>query len=171
MAVRRILQLGNPLLREISRPVTSLAEAQPVLADLRDTLHDFQSSHGFGRGIAAVQIGTALRVVYIEIGGAAYSIVNPVFEFLSEEKFTLWDDCFSFPDLLVRVERSTSARLRFHGSDGTSQTLTAERDFAELLQHEVDHLDGILAIDRAIDRHSWCWRSEYQARADAESAL
>jgi peptide deformylase len=170
MAVRRILQLGNPLLREISRPVKCAAEAHPVLADLRDTLHNFQSTHGFGRGIAAVQIGVPLRVIYIEIHGAAYSIVNPVFESLSDEKFELWDDCFSFPDLLVRVERSISARLRYDGSDGTSEMLTAERDFAELLQHEVDHLDGILAIDRAIDRHSWCWRSEYPVRADSESA-
>jgi peptide deformylase len=109
-------------------------------------------------------------VIYIEIHGAAYSIVNPVFESLSDEKFELWDDCFSFPDLLVRVQRSISARLRYDGSDGTSEMLMAERDFAELLQHEVDHLDGILAIDRAIDRHSWCWRSEYPVRADAESA-
>ena len=161
MAVRRILQLGNPLLRQISIPASSPAEAQPVLEDLRDTLHDFQRTHGFGRGIAAVQIGVPLRVIYIEIGGAAYAIVNPVFEALSEQKFQLWDDCFSFPDLLVRVERSLSVRLRYEDAGGVTQVLQAERDFAELLQHEVDHLEGILAIDRAIDRNSWCLRSEY----------
>lgn len=164
MPVRRILPLGNPLLREVSQPVALIADAQPVLADLRDTLHQFQRAHGFGRGIAAVQIGTPLRVIYIEIGGVAYALVNPAFEFLSAEKFSLWDDCFSFPDLLVRVERSVSVRLRYEDEQGAPQRLDAERDFAELLQHEVDHLDGILAIDRAIDRHSWCLRGEYQAR-------
>ena len=164
MPVCRILQLGDPLLREVSRPVASVPEAGPVLADLRDTLHDFQRGHGFGRGIAAVQIGVPLRILYVEIGGAAYRIVNPVFEFLSDEKFSLWDDCFSFPDLLVRVERSVSVRLRYTDARSAPQVLSAERDFAELLQHEVDHLDGILAIDRAMDRNSWCVRSEYRAR-------
>lgn len=159
MAVRRILQLGDSLLREISRPVASPAEAQPVLADLRDTLHQFQRQHGFGRGISAVQIGVPLRVIYIEIAGASYELVNPVWEYLSDEKFQLWDDCFSFPDLLVRLERSVAVRLRY--DDGH---LEAEGAFAELLQHEMDHLDGILAIDRALDRDSWCVRSEYLAR-------
>ena len=164
MSVCRILQLGDPLLREVSRPAACTAEAGPVLADLRDTLHEFQRGHGFGRGIAAVQIGVPLRVIYVEIGGVAYAMVNPAFEFLSDEKFALWDDCFSFPDLLVRVERSVSVRLRYEDAEGAPQVLEAERDFSELLQHEVDHLDGILAIDRAIDRNSWCVRSEYRAR-------
>ena len=166
MAVRRIRQLGDPLLREVSRPAASFAEAEAVLADLRDTLHDFQRGHGFGRGIAAVQIGIPQRVIYIEIGGAAYTIVNPVVEFLSEEKFTLWDDCFSFPDLLVKVERSVSMQLRYEDAQGV-QVLRAERDFSELLQHEVDHLDGILAIDRAMDRNSWRTRTQHE-NADPE---
>lgn len=170
MAVRRILQLGDPLLREVSRPVASLEEARPVLSDLRDTLHDFRRGHGFGRGIAAVQIGVPLRLIYIEIGGSAYAMVNPAFEFVSAEKFSLWDDCFSFPDLLVRVERSVSVRLRYEDVEGARHALAADHDFAELLQHEVDHLDGILAIDRAIDRNSWCTRSEYQARRGFSTA-
>src|SRR5262249_49285047 len=110
MAIRRIIQLGDPLLRRISAPVL---EAESVLADLRDTLHEFQRTHGFGRGISAVQIGEPVRVIYMEFEGKPYSLINPEFDFLSEEKFRLWDDCFSFPDLLVWLERSATARLHY----------------------------------------------------------
>ena len=63
----------------------------PVLTDLRDTLHEFQRTHGFGRGISAVQIGVPLRVIYMECEGDRYSLVNPQFEYLSAETFEMWD--------------------------------------------------------------------------------
>ena len=167
MAVCRILQLGDPLLRNVSRPVAEIREAAPVLADLRDTLHEFQIAHGFGRGIAAVQIGALLRVIYIEFRGRAYCLINPEAQWLSPETFTLWDDCFSFPDLLVKVARSGAARITYLDEFGTPQIIEAGREFAELLQHELDHLDGILAIDRALDRDSFCTRREHLRRAEA----
>src|SRR5512132_730287 len=105
MSARRIIQLGDPLLRAISTPVAYAPEAERVFEDLRDTLHEFQRTHGFGRGISAVQIGEPKRLIYIEFEGAAYRLQNPVFRSRSEEKFCLWDDCFSFPDLLVLLER------------------------------------------------------------------
>src|ERR1700743_711936 len=110
MAVRRILQLGDPLLRKLSAPVATAAEAAPVFDDLRDTLHEFQRTHGFGRGISAVQIGVAERLIYMEFNGPPYCLINPEWEYKSAEKFHLWDDCFSFPNLLVRLERSRSVR-------------------------------------------------------------
>ena len=164
MAICRIRQLGDPILRESCALVENWRDALPVLADLRDTLHEFQRSHGFGRGIAAVQIGVALRVIYIEMAGRAFCFINPRWEFLSDEKFTLWDDCFSFPDLLVRVERSTTGRVSYIDETGEPRTLEVQRAFAELLQHEVDHLDGILAIDRAIGENALCTREEYNRR-------
>lgn len=97
MATRRILQLGDPLLRTISAPVSNPAGASAVVRDLRDTLHEFQRTHGFGRGISAVQIGEPVRLVYIEFEGTPYTIGNPEYEFQSAGKFRLWDDCFSFP--------------------------------------------------------------------------
>src|ERR1051325_9432767 len=106
MAVRRILQLGDPVLRSVSTPVPSFEEARSTFIDLRDTLHEFQRTNGFGRGISAVQIGETTRLIYIEFEGRAYLLLNPEFEYKSEEKFRLWDDCFSFPDLLVWLERS-----------------------------------------------------------------
>lgn len=164
MAVRRILQLGDPLLRVVSAPVTDPSAAAPVLQDLRDTLHEFQRTHGFGRGISAVQTGAAVRLIYIEFDGATYAICNPAYEYRSETKFRLWDDCFSFPDLLVHLERSEVVRVRYQDGHGQVRRLEASGPLSELLQHEIDHLDGILAIDRALDRNSLCTREEYVRR-------
>ena len=162
MPARRILQLGDPMLREKSPHVESPIDAASILEDLRDTLHAFRSKHGFGRGISAIQIGRPARVIYIEFEGKPYSLLNPVFESLGEERMRLWDDCFSFPDLLVYVERSSAVVLRYLDERGEPRTLQASGALSELLQHEMDHLDGILAIDRAIDRDSFRTREEHQ---------
>jgi peptide deformylase len=162
MAIRRILELGDPLLRCTSAEVTRIPDAYSTLDDLRDTLHEFQRTHGFGRGIAAVQIGVLQRVIYIEIGGVAYELVNPRLEWLSAETFEMWDDCFSFPNLMVRLRRSERVGLRYQDRDGVVRELEAEFAFAELLQHEVDHLDGVLSMDRMVDlKDSLMTRSEY----------
>lgn len=164
MPAKRILELGDPLLREVSRPADHPDQTRLILRDLRATLAEFRRRHGFGRGISAVQIGEPVRVIYIEFEGAAYSLVNPEWEWLSEEKFRLWDDCFSFPDLLVYLERSRAVALRYHDPDGRLQRLEAAGALAELLQHEMDHLEGILAVDRALDRMSLATRREYERR-------
>src|ERR1039458_1760592 len=161
MSARRILQLGDPLLRAVSAPVATPAEAGGVFQDLRDTLHEFQRTHGFGRGISAVQIGEPKRLIYIELEGRAYCLRNPEYQWQSGGKFELWDDCFSFPDLMVRLERSVEVRIRYWNESGEPVQLEARGAFSELLQHEIDHLDGILAVDRALDRESLCTREEY----------
>jgi peptide deformylase len=109
MGTHRILQLGDSLLREISTPVETPAAARQLLDDLRDTLHEFQRTHGFGRGISAIQIGVPGRAIYIEYAGAVYCLINPEYQWLSEEKLYLWDDCFSFPDLLARISHRTGS--------------------------------------------------------------
>jgi peptide deformylase len=164
MPARPILQLGDPLLRAVSAPVPAAQDAHEVFEDLRDTLHEFQRTHGFGRGISAVQIGEPKRLIYIELGGRAYRLRNPQYEFQSEEKFRLWDDCFSFPNLLVWLERSRTVRIRYDNEAGAEERIEATGAFSELLQHEIDHLDGILAIDRAIDRNCFCTREEWLRR-------
>jgi peptide deformylase len=161
MPSRRILQLGDPLLRTVSAPVSAPSDAVPVFEDLRATLHEFRRAHGFGRGISAVQIGHALRLIYIEFERVAYAIRNPEYEFHSEAKFRLWDDCFSFPGLLVYLERSQSVRVRYEDEQGKPRVVEAVGALSELLQHEMDHLDGILAVDRALDRSSLATREEY----------
>jgi peptide deformylase len=170
MAIRRILQLGDPVLREISAPVANPGEAEAALRDLRDTLHEFQRTHGFGRGISAIQIGIPQRVIYMEFEGQPWRLVNPEFEWLSPETFRMWDDCFSFPDLMVLLDRSVRVRVRFVNEAGAVQTIEAEGAFSELIQHEMDHLDGILAVDRAVDRNSLCTREEWLRRFAPQSA-
>ncbi|HWR51881.1 MAG TPA: peptide deformylase [Bryobacteraceae bacterium] len=164
MPARRILQLGDPVLRRVSERIPDPAGARLVLRDLRATLHEFQRTHGFGRGISAIQIGEAARLIYIEFDGAPYELFNPVFERVSDEKFRLWDDCFSFPNLMVLVERSRSVRVRYQDAHGEPLVVDAEGAFSELLQHEMDHLDGILAVDRAVSRDAFSTRDEWLRR-------
>ncbi|MFN7994606.1 MAG: peptide deformylase [Bryobacteraceae bacterium] len=164
MPARRIRHLGDPLLRTISTPVRNASDARLVFDDLRDTLHEFRRTHGFGRGISAVQIGEPKRLIYIEFEGSAYELRNPEYEYQSEKRFRLWDDCFSFPNLLVYLERSERVIVRYQDAAGDVRRVEAAGPLSELLQHELDHLDGILAIDRAIDRNSFCTRDEYVRR-------
>jgi peptide deformylase len=168
MAVREIIQLGNPLLRERSRPVENIHAAVTVIADLRDTLHDFQKRNAFGRGISAIQIGVPERLIYLEIGGREYSLVNPVLRRASQSQILVWDDCFSFPQIMVRLVRAERVVVEHLDERGIACSINAEADFSELLQHELDHLDGVLAIDRAIDSHSFATRSEYERRYRGE---
>ncbi len=162
MATKEIMLLGNPILREQCTKVKDLLsdETQATIADLRDTLRDFRLKKGFGRGIAAPQIGAAKQIIYIdfEIQGA---VINPVITGRSRKKFRLWDDCFSFPDILVEVERNYSIVVSYQDGSGKRKKVEAEGALSELLQHEIDHLNGILAIDRAIDSRHIVLRSEH----------
>ncbi|MBL8823114.1 MAG: peptide deformylase [Planctomycetia bacterium] len=168
MPVRSILQLGNPLLLEKSQPVHDCTSAiiQQIIEDLRDTLAHFRQMHGYGRGIAAVQIGELQRIIYIRMQPTGFcgALINPVITYASSETITLWDDCFSFPDLLVQVKRATRITVAYLDEAGQAQTLQAEDDLSELLQHEIDHLDGTLAILRAISPSAFATREEWQRR-------
>jgi peptide deformylase len=163
MAVREILLLGNPELWKKSDPVVpgDLAALRSVMTDLHDTLMDFRERYGTGRAIAAPQIGVHKRFVYMHID-APTVFLNPRLEDLSTELFELWDDCMSFPDLLVRVRRHQSCRIVYRDMDWTEQMCTLRDGLSELLQHECDHLDGILAVERAIDGRSFADRSQRQ---------
>jgi len=165
MAVRDILQLGNPYLRERSVSITNVdaPEVQRAINDLGDTLVDFQERNGFGRAISAVQIGIPYRLIYMRIDKPVV-LVNPVITDFSDEKMILWDDCFSFPNLMVKVERHLNIDVRYTDESGNDSNLKAEGSLSELLQHEIDHLDGVLAVDRAIDKDSYCLRSEWKRR-------
>ena len=163
MPIREIQLLGNPILRAKCSPVKDVKgeEIQALISDLRDTLADFRSRRGFGRGIAAPQIGSANQIIYInfEMQGP---LINPKIVKRSRKKFMLWDDCFSFPDLLVKVERNFGIVVSYLDSSGQRRTLTAEDGLSELLQHEIDHINGILAIDRAIDSRHIIFRTEHE---------
>lgn len=161
MGARRILELGDETLRLVSAPVHDLEAARRVLQDLEDTLADFRSRHGFGRGISAIQIGEPLRLIFLEVDGRRYELVNPVYVEKSEETFELWDDCFSFPDLMVRLRRHVRVVIEHDDLEGRRRRLQAEWALSELIQHEMDHLDGILAVDHARSGRDFMTRREW----------
>jgi len=160
VAVREILLLGNPKLYEVSEPVgeKDLKDLPPVVADLHDTLLDFRSKYGAGRAIAACQIGFTKRMIYMFIHEPVV-FINPSLEDLSPQMIEVWDDCMCFPDLLVKVRRHRRCTIRFKDLEWNDRTMALTDDLSELLQHEYDHLDGILAVSRAIDGHSFALRS------------
>ena len=144
-----ILVAGDPRLRQRARPIGAAdAELAQTVAELGATLAAFRRRHGFGRAIAAPQIGRAQRVIAVDLGAGPFALVNPEIDWRSAETFELWDDCFSVPDQLVRVRRHASISLAF--CDEQLRPRRWDRlpaDLAELIQHEVDHLDGILFTD------------------------
>ncbi len=161
MAVRKILLLGHPKLYEVCEPVgqDEVESLKPVIQDLHDTLFDFRRKYGVGRAIAAPQIGVMKRLVYMYIDSPTV-FFNPVLDQQSQEMFTMWDDCMCFPDLVVKVNRHKRCRITFLDREWQEQTMLLEDDLSELLQHECDHLDGVLAVSRAIDAESFALRSQ-----------
>ncbi|HTR82318.1 MAG TPA: peptide deformylase [Bacteroidota bacterium] len=166
MAVRRIRLLGDPVLRARCAEVEdcSAPMVRKATRDLRDTLEDFRARRGFGRGIAAPQIGVRLRIIVIRTKGLG-ALINPRVTKWSKRTFELWDDCFSFPDILVRVRRFASVEVRYVDENGAAKKIQAAGALAELLQHEIDHIDGILAIDRALSSRHIILRSELSRSA------
>ena len=161
MAVREILLLGNPGLYEVCRPVqrSELAALESTVRDLHDTMMDFRERYGRGRAIAAPQIGAMVRLVYMHIDRPVV-FINPVFDFKSQGMMALWDDCMSFPELLVKVHRHKTCRIVYRDEAWRERRLDLEGDLSELLQHEVDHLDGILAVQRAVDGRAFALGSQ-----------
>lgn len=154
-----LLLLGNPLLYEVCEPVKQ--EELPLVTewvkDLHNVMEEIRAKYQFGRGIAAPQLGIMKRLIYLNIDRPLI-IINPVFESLSDGMFELWDDCMSFPNLLVRVKRHRSLELRYLDENWQEHKWYVEDALAELLQHEYDHLNGVLCTMRAIDARSFKWR-------------
>ncbi len=172
VARRDILQLGHPLLWEKSAEVTDVLgdTTKALVADLDDTLMAFHRDNGFGRGIAAPQIGVLKRVIFIRMldDNLSGPLINPLIVSIDDQRKELWDACFSLPNLMVRVSRSVRIKVAYVDQRGQEQELEAEDDLAELLQHEIDHLDGILAVQRAISMKAFATREEWQRQHAGE---
>ena len=168
-AAAGILQLGDPGLRRRSLPVDDLGASAFRDAErrLHETLRAFRRAHGFGRAVSAPQIAVARRFIAAHLGARPFSIVNPEITWRSARTFTMWDDCMSFPSLLVRVRRHCSISVRFTRGDGSAvEWERLDPATSELLQHEIDHLDGVLAIDHALDRDAIVTRTAFDAHRD-----
>ena len=153
---REILLLGNPKLYEVSEIVKreELEDLRPVFDDMFDCIRGIRRDYGFGRAIAAPQIGVQKRLICM-LTDKPYVIINPTLEFVGDEMMELMDDCMSFPKLLVRVRRYRHCILRYLDENWVLNEKQMDYDMSELIQHEYDHLDGILATMRAIDNKSF----------------
>ena len=149
--IRTILTDENPLLRTPSDVAdTADPELDQDIADLAETLRDFRERAGFGRAISAPQIGIMKRLIVMNFGAGPIAMVNPTIVDKSAETQMVWDDCLSVPGRLVQVERSEQISLTYHNRAGTMiDWADLPPDLSELLQHECDHLDGVLMTDRA----------------------
>jgi peptide deformylase len=127
------------------------------VADLENVMAEVRAKYNFGRAIAAPQLGIMKRLIFMHIDKPVV-FINPELLHLSEERFELWDDCMSFPNLLVKVKRHRSLTINYRDEHWQPQTWDMQDDLSELLQHEYDHLDGILCTMRAIDEKSFKWR-------------
>jgi peptide deformylase len=169
MSVREIVQLGNPVLRERCLRVADPGsrEVRELVRDLADTLAHWRAETGYGRGIAAPQIGVLQRVVFLQLPGEKpWPFINPEIIHRSNEKIVVWDACLSFLSIFMQVERHREITVRYQSMDGAVLEVEAgeERNLSELLQHEIDHLDGILAIDRITDVKTIVTREEFEKR-------
>lgn len=154
-----LILLGDQGLYQVCEPVekAELPFLKEWLADLDNVMKEIRTKYNFGRAIAAPQLGIMKRLIYINIDKPVV-LINPEFTYMSDEKFELWDDCMSFPNLLVKVKRHKEVTIKYLDENWELQEWTTENDLAELLQHEYDHLDGILCTMRAIDSKSFKWR-------------
>src|SRR5271169_2926223 len=169
MSVRPILQLGDPRLREIALPVKDLSapEIAALIKDLADTLQYWRSTTGYGRGIAAPQLGVSQRVIFVQLPGEKpWPMINPQVIERSSEKIVVWDACLSFLSIFMEVERHRDVTVRYLDLEGRQREIRANeaRNLSELLQHEIDHLDGVLAVDRITDIKTLCTREEFEKR-------
>jgi peptide deformylase len=134
--------------------VSDITSSEPQLCEgirlLHQSLREFRRINGFGRAIAAPQVGLPYRAVAIHLNGEERTMFNPCITFRSEEKFSMWDDCLSFPDLMVSVERHKSVSVSFVNETGHVEVWSSlPQSVSELLQHEIDHLDGVHATTLA----------------------
>lgn len=154
--IKEILLLGNQNLYKISKEVKEeeIQLLKNIEIDLHDTLMNYRKVHGAGRAIAAPQIGIEKRILYMNIDKPIL-IVNPTLTFPDSEKIQVMDDCMSFPNLIVKVERYKNCILHYKDRNFNDCKMILKDDLSELIQHEYDHLDGILATMRGIDNKSF----------------
>jgi len=158
MALSEIRKLGDPVLLMKSAEVKQeeIPVLIPCIEKMWSLITEFRRAYGRGRAIAAVQIGLLKRIICLNIDSPVV-LLNPSIETKSEELIEVWDDCMSFPNLLVLVKRHKMIDMSFYDLQWKRHVWSLKDDMSELLQHEYDHLDGILAISRNPDVRFMKW--------------
>ena len=148
MSVKKILIEPNKLLRQISKPVEKVGDEERALMD--DMLETMYEAPGIG--LAAIQIGVPKRIIVMDISRDENKkepmyFVNPIIKNKNEEKAKYEEGCLSVPDQFAEIERPSACELEYLDYDGKKQLLKADGLLATCIQHEMDHLEGILFID------------------------
>jgi peptide deformylase len=153
MSVLEIVTLPEPILRRKARKVTDFGEDLQVLVeDMVETMREAP-----GVGLAATQVAVPLRVIVVEYGSEEndevppklYAVINPEIVRFSQEKVTGTEGCLSIPGVAGDVERATAITVKGYNRQGRPLKIKASGWLARIFQHEVDHLDGVLFVDRA----------------------
>ena len=172
MAIRRVIRMGHPLLREVSRRLDQAEigseQVARLIADMVDTLHDYG-----GIGLAAPQIAEPVRLAIIEIPGGPTRygeldpmpltvFINPIIEIVDPGTCGYWEGCLSVPGLRGFVERPQHVKIQFTSEKAEAKELELKGFPATVFQHELDHLDGKLFVDRITDTHLLVFEQEYE---------
>jgi peptide deformylase len=171
MAIRKIIRMGHPLLRQVARPLTDAEIRSDGITRLIDDMIDTLQDYG-GIGLAAPQIGESIRLAIVEIegDGSRYGdipampltvFINPEITVLDPATRGYWEGCLSVPGLRGFVERPQHVSVRYLDAAGRPQALELEGFLATVFQHEFDHLDGRLYIDRMTDSRLLAFEEEF----------
>jgi peptide deformylase len=170
MAILKVARIGHPVVRRPAEPVSldelRASAMQRLIDDMRQTMYEYD-----GVGLAAPQIHESLRLAVLEVpssdrrteGGVPFSVlVNPVVTPLGPETLDAWEGCLSIPDLRGLVPRFSRLRLDAFDREGRPYTLEAEGFHARVIQHECDHLDGGVYLDRMRDLRTLSFLKEFE---------
>jgi len=146
MAIRQLRYIGDPILRKKSKEVTEINDRiRTLLDDMLETMYEYE-----GVGLAAPQVGILRRVVVIDIGEGPIKLINP--EIIYEEgEFTDVEGCLSIPNRAGTVKRPEKVKVKYLDENGEEKIIEGTGLLAKALCHEIDHLDGILFIDKMIE--------------------
>ncbi len=166
MAVRPTLELGNPLLRQTALPVADVRDpaVRQLIDDLWETLEDFRRRHGWGRALAAPVVGVPLRVVVLDVDEQRLVLINPRFESWSHEQVAAYESCITFSGIWGEVVRPARVVVVAQDENGVERRYDAIGDLGRVMQHEIDHLDGLTWLDRDPDPTTICTTNEYVRR-------
>ena len=171
MAILKVARLGHPVLRQVARPVPvemiRSADVQRFIDDMVETMREYS-----GAGLAANQVHTPIQIAVIEVAeNSRYPdapqipltvLVNPVVTPLTGDMEEGWEGCLSVPDMRGRVPRYTAVRLEGYDREAGRVDVVAKDFFARVIQHETDHLNGIVYVYRMRDLSSLSFLAEWQ---------
>jgi peptide deformylase len=176
MSILKVARIGHPVVRRpgqtVSREDLLSPSMQKLVEDMRETMYEYD-----GVGLAAPQIHESLLLAVLEVpasdrrteGGVPFSVlVNPVVTPIGNEMIDGWEGCLSIPDLRGLVPRFARVRLEALDREGRPYTLEAEGFHARVIQHECDHLDGRVYLDRMRDMRTLCFIKEFEDHVAGE---